>query len=165
MKNNLFFAVFGFFIALSPLEVKAHNYEHLKQTEKFVFSEDKTSFYVETDSLWKLIELCILFGKPESQMDYDVWRDFGEDFDLYLYPPDKPPLTRNTIVFFHHKDFYAHPDGLKDELKNLDLVYTGKQFIEVVLNVFEQVEEPSIEIFLKALNYYEENNKFMAIKS
>jgi len=165
MKNTTFFAILGFFIAFIPLEIQANDHIKHQRTEKFVFSDNKQLFCVETDSLWKLIELCILFGKPESQMDYDAWRDFGEEFDLYLYPPDKPPLTRNTIVFFHHKDFYAHPDGLKDQLKNLDLVYTGRKFIEVVLNVFEQVEEPSVEIFFKALNYYKEKNEFMEIKS
>jgi len=108
-----------------------------------------------------LIELLTAY-KPKNQEQYDSWIAFGKTFDLYREPSSEP-LTKKTLCFLYDKA--NETEESKEELKNLQLICSGEQCIAIFLNVFEQVKKPSIKIFVKALNYYDENNDFLNIES
>lgn len=45
--------------------------------------------------------------------------------------------------------------------KNLHYLYSGQQFADVIDTVIEQKPSASIDDFIKALNYYSENDDFL----
>jgi len=116
---------------------------------------------MKKDDLSSLIALCASFGKPKTQEQYDNWIEYGKAFDLYREPSSEP-LTKKTLCYFCDKE--NETEESKEELKNLQLICSGEQFIAVFLNVFEQVKKPSIKVFVKALNYYNETNVFWEIE-
>jgi len=161
MKNTTFFTILGFLTVFIPMETQANNNVQHERTEKSIFSNNKTTLYMKTGTLSDLIELLSSYGKPKTQEQIDNWREFGKTFDLYRSLSDQP-LTKKMLCYIYDKE--RETEENQKELKNLELVCSGEQFIEVMLNVFEQVKKPSIKFFVEALNFYVEHNTFMKMK-
>jgi len=161
MKNSKYFIIFGVLTAFISFETKANNgIQHGQVEEKNIVSDNKTSVYMKCDEFSDLIELLAAY-KPKTQEDYESWVEYGKTFDLYRQPSDEP-LTKKMIVCIYNKE--KETEESKKELKNVEFIYSGEQFIGVMLNVFEQVKQPSIKFFVEALNYYKEKGEFLKIK-
>ncbi len=84
-----------------------------------------------------------------------------EDYCLYAH---KKTITPELICYLDlyptvsddDKDIY--PDFIIKE--NLSLLYYGEQFEDVLLNVLDQKDNPAIEDYISALDYYSKNDTF-----
>ncbi|WP_064965772.1 DUF7716 domain-containing protein, partial [Tenacibaculum ovolyticum] len=56
-------------------------------------------------------------------------------------------------------DEEVYPDFVVE--KSLELLYYGRQFEDVIMNVLHQKSEASIDEFILGLNYYTENDTFL----
>ncbi|AOR62950.1 hypothetical protein [Pectobacterium wasabiae] len=87
-----------------------------------------------------------------------------EDFCLYCENSDKP-LSQDMWCYV---DEYPTGDDNGNDVfsdfvvnNDLELLYYGEQFIDVINNVLMQEDEPDIYIIIEALNYYMENDNFL----
>ncbi|MBI0472628.1 hypothetical protein EXT68_22485 [Pectobacterium parmentieri] len=87
-----------------------------------------------------------------------------EDFCLYCENSDEP-LSQDTWCYV---DEYPTGDDNGNDVfsdfvvnNDLELLYYGEQFTDVINNVLMQEDEPDISIIIEALNYYMENDDFL----
>jgi len=115
-----------------------------------------------------MLELLGLFKKENIPSDvYEMYK-LGESFDLYREPSDEP-ITKDMVCWVddgvtgddNNEDVY--PEFSKNN--ELEFFYSGERFIDVILSVVEQVEDPDIDIFIKALNYYDDTDDFLDIET
>ena len=50
-------------------------------------------------------------------------------------------------------------------MESLELLYYGEQFEDVLMNVQSQIEEPTTDEYISALDYYSKHDVFMDFKS
>jgi len=72
--------------------------------------------------------------------------------ELICYLDEYPTVSGDVEVF---SDFVVS--------NNLELVYYGQQFKDVVINVLSQKKSASLQEVLSALNYYLENDDFLEV--
>lgn len=87
--------------------------------------------------------------------------NLGDEFCLY---GDSLPLQVDGVYLVDD-----YPDVADDEeiypkvvmLKNLNFLYSGQQFADVIKNVMNQVKNPNISEFKLALDFYSKNDNFL----
>jgi len=146
------------------IEVLVHTFQQVVQidADKFV---DKLTIYHNNNvplSLHKatLDDVILMFstyGVPTKEELFE----FAEKCDLYR-KPSKESLTTETLIFLVEKN--TEESVNQHELNDLELACTGKQFIDVMLNVLERGESTSTRQFVEELNFYIEHNTFMEMK-
>jgi len=100
-------------------------------------------------------------GNPDDV--HEMYR-IGENFDLYRKPSNEP-LTKDMACYIddsvtgNDNNGDVYPEFI--ESNGLEFCYSGERFIDVVLSVFDQTENPGIDDFVEALNYYAENDDFL----
>lgn len=110
--------------------------------------------------LTEIIDYAINILKDDSDNYYDY-------NDFYLY--SKTNDTEGLIV--GNSYFYAdYPDVTDDgeeifpdivEENNLEVAYSGELFMDVISLAFQQKSNASYDEYVKALNYYYENDDFL----
>jgi hypothetical protein len=90
--------------------------------------------------------------------------EINENFCVYLKDSDAS-LSLDLKCYI---DLYPTGDENNEDVfsefvikNNLELAYYGEQFIDVINNVRHQKKNAKIEDFVKALNYYSENDTFL----
>ncbi|MDY0417568.1 MULTISPECIES: DUF7716 domain-containing protein [Enterobacter] len=73
--------------------------------------------------------------------------------DLVCYLESYPVISDD--------DEEVYPDFVVDNL--LELFFYGDQFIDVLHNISNQREKPSVEDFIAGLNFYLENDNFIEL--
>jgi hypothetical protein len=87
------------------------------------------------------------------------------DDSFCLYAEDGlAPLAKDIVCYLDRypkvvDDEDVYPQFVLDN--SLELLYYGDQFEDVMFNLLEQKEEPLIEDFISALNYYLDNDAFI----
>ncbi|QDQ88487.1 hypothetical protein FMZ60_13405 [Alcaligenaceae bacterium SJ-26] len=92
--------------------------------------------------------------------------DTGDDFCLYCQDSDEP-LASGMWVYV---DEYPVGDDAGDDVfpdfvvsNDLELLYYGAQFVDVLNNVLMQVSDPDVGLVIDALDYYMNNDDFLAV--
>jgi len=122
-----------------------------------IYYKDNIPVSIIRTTLDDLIMGFVTYGIPTKE----ELREFGEMYDLYRFPSKEPP-TEKTVVFWIEKNNRENEN--QDKLKDLELAYTGKQFIDVFMNGLEQGERISTARLVEAVNFYVEHNTFMNLK-
>jgi len=97
----------------------------------------------------------------------DIYR-LRASFDLYRKPSDDP-ITKDMMCWADdcvtgnddNEDVY--PEFSRNN--GLEFFYSGELFIDVILSVLDQVEDPGTDTLIKALNYYDDNDDFLDIET
>lgn len=89
------------------------------------------------------------------------------DFRLFYIYSDNKNESKLTLNNYY---FYAdYPEIIEDEEiypaifyeKKLTVIYSGESFMSVICSVYEQKIDATDEEYVKALNYYYENDDFL----
>ncbi|MCD5970557.1 DUF7716 domain-containing protein [Pseudomonas quasicaspiana] len=87
--------------------------------------------------------------------------------DLCLYTDEETEiLTPETICYLD-----CYPEVINDEdvhsefvaSNGLELLYYGEQFNDVLRNIYEQKQTADVDIVIRALNHYMDNDDFLDI--
>ncbi len=90
--------------------------------------------------------------------------EIKDDFCLYCEDSDEP-LSKDMWCYVD--DYPTGDDDGNDVfsdfvvINNLELLYYGEQFVDVLNNVLMQMDNPSVDIMIEALDYYMENDDFL----
>ena len=87
-----------------------------------------------------------------------------QDDDFCLYGQDQDYLDLNVQYFVADypnvkDDKEVYPESVKKV--GLSYLYSGQQFIDVVTLLAEQNPDASHDDYVKALNYYQDNDEFI----
>ncbi|UXM94948.1 hypothetical protein N5853_12795 [Bartonella sp. HY329] len=112
--------------------------------------------------LSEIIEYFIKRGVSDQDID-----DIGLTKNLYSANTDDP-LKPDTICYIDDRTYFDeeadddlehYPDFV---VKNhLEFCYDGQQFLDVLTSVFMQLQKPTIQNCVDALNYYNERDDFL----
>ncbi len=89
------------------------------------------------------------------------------DFRLfYIYSDNK---NESKLTLNNHYFYADYPEIIEDEEiypaifyeKKLTVIYSGESFMSVICSVYEQKIDATDEEYVKALNYYYENDDFL----
>lgn len=115
---------------------------------------------------YRLEELVIIVSDAIIAEGLDQNLDYEEmDFCLYTRGGHDEPASTDLICYPEHypdvndEDEEIYPDFVVTE--KLRFFYSGEQFEDVVHNVLFQKRQPSMEEFIKGLNYYMEHDSFL----
>ncbi|WP_298479623.1 hypothetical protein [uncultured Maribacter sp.] len=92
-----------------------------------------------------------------SNENYNLYaKEFVEvaDSDLICYLDVGPTITNEDEEVY--SDFVIE--------NSLELYYDGQQFEDVLSNVLHQKSDATIDIFISAVNYYDDNDTFLDIE-
>jgi len=106
-------------------------------------------------------------SKGISHDSYEMYSFVLEEgFDLYRKPSNEP-LEKDMVCCVD--DEVTGNDGNEDVYpefvikNNLEFCCSGEIFVDVILSVCSQVENPSIENFIDAINFYNEHDNYLDI--
>ncbi|WP_182417653.1 hypothetical protein [Bartonella sp. HY038] len=98
--------------------------------------------------------------------DDDVF-DIGQTMNLYSANTDDP-LKPDTICYIDDETYFDeeadddvehYPDfAVKNQL---ELLYYGQLFLDILSSVFMQLKNPTIQNCVDALNYYDEHDDYL----
>jgi hypothetical protein len=87
----------------------------------------------------------------------------GDDFCLYGDDQEQLDLAASYFIADYpevNNDREIYPGSVQE--KGLDYLYSGQQFADVVTLLLEQKPDAVHDDYVKALNYYQENDDFMS---
>ena len=85
--------------------------------------------------------------------------------DFCLYSKDDRELNfQDSYLLADYPQVVDNRDVYPDQVRELELVYYGEDFVDVLLSVMEQKAEATDEECLQALLYYYERDDFMDFK-
>jgi hypothetical protein len=109
--------------------------------------------------IFNVLEVARLVQRNEIDLDNSVlYSDSGVDHidaKTKCYLGDYPSITESDEEVF--------PDFVSE--RNLDVLYYGQQFTDVVRNAVSQLGEPSDDDYVSALNYYSDHDNFLTFQS
>lgn len=93
-----------------------------------------------------------------------IFAEQDDDFCLYGEDQDHLDLKVQYLIANYPDvkgDKEVYPESVKKA--GLSYIYSGQQFVDVVTLLAEQKPDASHEDYVKALNYYQDNDEFIEL--